>query len=449
MKIISITKKSRVRVGVLVGALVISLTALQVPASHAVTQLRFSALGWWSPSLAPVIAQWNKENPDIQITVDTMGGDTISDIVKNLSAQALAGNAPDLYNDADVFNDQLADNGFGENLVKWFGKGIYPLRRTDFNARFLSSYIPINFPKQVTGLPIPADAVVVYYNKSLFAKANVALPKAGWTYDEYLATCVKLSKWGATQNPQVWGAGSGPSIWQAYYNPFLNAMGTYTYDRNNNTSAIGSKTAVSAFKQLIKPFKNGCFPKFSIISGKSVPTFEGGQIAMASTVRALLPTYRDALKAKGMDWDVVDMPIIKVKGVSKYIIGGGSYGLGMSATSKNKEAAWKFISWFYTAKGGGLDALQLAGNLVPPTDAGIKSGSWRTLAGPPSDQDVFGRAVNNSFIAPKLPGHAATVLDEAITAALQEVLLKKVSVAEAFKTAEDKVTAALEKELDN
>jgi len=444
------TASKKVRVGILAGLLSVSLAGVGVQSAHAVTELRFAALAGIDGNFKPVIEQWNKENPEIQVKVETLPA-TIPDIVKSLAASALSGSAPDIFNNLDTYADQLADVGFSEDLVKWFGTN-GTIKRSAFNQAFLSSYVPINFPKQVTGLPIAADAIVVFYNKTLFKKAGVAFPKAGWSYDEYLSTCDKLSKWGAKQKPQVWGNSGGPgggskSIWQAQYNPFLHSVGTYTYDRNTNTSAIGSPKAIGAWKQLIKPWQNGCIPKYSIVSGKTPPTFQGGQVAMEISVRALLPTYKSGLEAKKMDWDVADMPVIKGE-TSKYIIGGGSYGLGIAATSKNKEAAWKFVNWFYSTKNGGINTLQASGSLVPPTDEGIASGAWRTLAAPPANVDVFGRAIKNSFIAPKLPGQAGTVLDTVIGDALAEVLLKNVSIEKAFKKAEDKVTAAIKKELD-
>jgi hypothetical protein len=62
--------------------------------------------------------------------------------------------------------------------------------------------------------------------------------------------------------------------------------------------------------------------------------------------------------------------------------------------------------------------------------------------------NAFGRAIKNSFIAPKLPGQAGTVLDTVIADALAEILLKNVSVEAAFKKAEAKVTTAIKKELE-
>jgi len=446
----SFTSSKKLRISLVAGFVSLSLATVGLQNANAVTELRFAALAGIDGNFKPVIEQWNKENPDIQVKVETLPAG-IPEIVKSLAASALAGNSPDIINNLDTYADQLADVGFTEDLTKYFGTGPGALKRANFNQAFLSSYVPINLPKQVHGLPIAADATVIFYNKTLFKKAGVAAPKDGWTYDQYLKTCDAMSKWGAKQKPQVWGSSGGPgggskSIWQAQYNPFLRSVGAYTYDRNTNTSKIAAPEAIGAWKELVKPWQSGCIPKYSISSGKTPPTFQGGQSAMETSVRALLPTYKAGLAEKKMDWDVVDMPTIPGK-VSKYIVGGGSYGLGMAATSKNKAAAWKFIDWFYTTKNGGINTLQASGSLVPPTDAGIANGDWRKLAAPPANVNAFGRAIKNSFIAPKLPGQAGTVLDTVIADALAEILLKNVSVEAAFKKAEAKVTTAIKKEL--
>jgi multiple sugar transport system substrate-binding protein len=447
----SFTSSKKLRISLVAGFVSLSLATVGLQNANAVTELRFAALAGIDGNFKPVIEQWNKENPDIQVKVETLPAG-IPEIVKSLAASALAGNSPDIINNLDTYADQLADVGFTEDLTKYFGTGPGALKRANFNQAFLSSYVPINLPKQVHGLPIAADATVIFYNKTLFKKAGVAAPKDGWTYDQYLKTCDAMSKWGATQKPQVWGSSGGPgggskSIWQAQYNPFLRSVGAYTYDRNTNTSKIAAPEAIAAWKQLVKPWQSGCIPKYSISAGKTPPSFQGGQYAMETSVRALLPTYKAGLAEKKMEWDVVDMPTIPGK-VSKYIVGGGSYGLGMAATSKNKAAAWKFIDWFYTTKNGGINTLQASGSLVPPTDAGIASGDWRKVAAPPANVNAFGRAIKNSFIAPKLPGQAGTVLDTVIADALAEILLKNVSVEAAFKKAEAKVTTAIKKELE-
>ena len=85
----------------------------------------------------PVIEQWNKENPDIQVKVETLPTTGIPDIVKSLAASALSGSAPDLINNLDTYADQLADVGFTEDLTKYFGTGSGALKRADFLSSIL------------------------------------------------------------------------------------------------------------------------------------------------------------------------------------------------------------------------------------------------------------------------------------------------------------------------
>ena len=95
---------------------------VSIQSAAAVTELRFAALAGIDGNLKPVIDQWNKENPDIQIKVETLPPG-VGEIVKSLSASAIANNAPDLFNNLDTYADQLADNGFSLDLVKYFGTG--------------------------------------------------------------------------------------------------------------------------------------------------------------------------------------------------------------------------------------------------------------------------------------------------------------------------------------
>ncbi len=438
------TASKKFRVGILAALLTASLAGSGVQSAHAVVNLTFGSISWFAPNIQVVVDDWNANNPDIQIKVEPMP-DGNGPTVTYLSSKALSGSAPDIFNNLDVYADQLADVEFTEDLTKYFGTGAGKVKRADFNQSFLSSYVPLNFPDQVTGLPIAADATVVFYNKSIFKKAGIPAPKKGWTYEEFMTTCKKISTWGAKQKPQIWGLSGGPgggatSIWQAQYNPMIKSFGASVYNPKTNTSQIGSANAIKAWTKLVEPWQNGCIPKYSIASGKTPPTYAGGQSAMEISVRALLPSYLAALKK---DVEVVEMP--RVNGGKPYV-GGGSYGLGIAASSKYKAEAWKFIDWFYSTKAGGINTLQMAYGLVPPNDAGIKSGAWRSLPAPPANVDAFGNAIKDSFIAPKLPGQSGTALDDAILKALQSILLKKVSVADAFKKAEAAVTASIKKE---
>ena len=100
--------------------LTLSLASFGIQSAHAAVELRFAALAGIDNNFKPVIEQWNKENPDIQVKVETLPA-SIPDIVKNLAASALSGSAPDIINNLDTYADQLADVGFTEDLTKYFG----------------------------------------------------------------------------------------------------------------------------------------------------------------------------------------------------------------------------------------------------------------------------------------------------------------------------------------
>jgi ABC-type glycerol-3-phosphate transport system substrate-binding protein len=199
---------------------------------------------------------------------------------------------------------------------------------------------------------------------------------------------------------------------------------------------IGEPAAIQAWTQLLAPLKNGGAPPYGTSSGASAPTFAGGTYGMQISVRAQMPSYMEPLKADG--WDVVQMPIVN----GKHVVGGGSYGMAMAKDGKNKDAVWNFIRWFYSIQGGNK-LLEDTYATVPPTKDGIANGTWKALPAPPANVNAFGAAIQDAVIAPALPGKSGAVLDAAVLKAVQEVALKGVSVADAFKEAEDTVNAAL------
>ena len=227
-----------------------------------------------------------------------------------------------------------------------------------------------------------------------------------------------------------------PSIWQAQYQPMIKAYGGYVYDATSNTVGIGHPEAVKAWTRLLAPLKDGGAPPYGTVSGASAPTFAGGKYGMQISVRAQMPSYMEPLKADG--WDVAQMPIVN----GRHVVGGGSYGIAMARSGKNKDAVWNFIRWFYSTQGG-IKLLEDTYATVPPTKDGIANGTWKSLPAPPENVNAFGAAIQDAVIAPALPGKSGAVLDAAVLKAVQQVALKNVPVAAAFTTAEKTVDAAL------
>jgi multiple sugar transport system substrate-binding protein len=388
-------------------------------------------------NFSAVVDLYKTVKPNVTINL-TQGGASSAEYVQGLTTARLGGKLPDLFETFDVISDQMASDGLTENLVPWLAKG-QGLDRAQFADAFLASYVPRLAPTELHGLPVAADATVVFYNKKHFREAGVPLPTDDWTYDTFLADAQKLSQAG---KGKYWGlslqndGAVPPSIWQAQYQPMIKAYGGYVYDPGTNTVGIGHPEAIKAWEQLLAPLKNGGSPPYGTVSGASAPTFAGGKYAMQVSVRAQMPSYMEPLKADG--WDVAQMPTVN----GKHVVGGGSYGMAMAKAGKNKDAVWDFITWFYSIKGG-IKLLEDTYATVPPTKDGIANGTWRTLAAPPSNVKAFAAAIQDAVIAPALPGKSGAALDAAVLKAVQQVALKNRPVADAFKEAEVTVDAAL------
>jgi multiple sugar transport system substrate-binding protein len=391
-------------------------------------------------NFSAVVDLYKTIKPDVTINL-TQGGASSAEYVQGLTTARLGGKVPDLFETFDVISDQMASDGLTENLVPWLAKG-GGLDRAQFADAFLASYIPRKAPTELHGLPVAADATVMFYNKKIFQEAGVALPTDDWSYATFLADAQKISQAG---KGKYWGVSLQndgavpPSIWQAQYQPMIKAYGGYVYDAKTNTVGIGHPEAIKAWEQLLAPLRNGGAPAYGTVSGASAPTFAAGKYGMQISVRAQMPSYMEPLKADG--WDVAQMPIVN----GRHVVGGGSYGMAMAKSGKNKDAVWDFIKWFYSVKGG-IKLLEDTYATVPPTKDGIANGTWKTLPAPPADVNAFGAAISDAVIAPALPGKSGAALDAAVLKAVQEVALKNRPVADAFKEAEVTVNKALEAE---
>jgi multiple sugar transport system substrate-binding protein len=391
-------------------------------------------------NFSAVVSKYKTVQPNVTINL-TQGGASSAEYIQGLTTARLGGHVPDIFETFDVISDQMAASGLTEDLTPWLAKG-GGFDRSGFADAFLASYIPRKAQNELHGLPVAADATVVFYNKRIFKDAGVALPTDDWSYDTFLADAQAISKAG---NGAYWGVslqndGSvPPSIWQAQYQPMIKAYGGYVYDAKTNTVGIGHPEAVKAWEQLLAPLKNGGAPPYGTSAGATAPTFAAGKYGMQISVRAQMPSYMEPLKADG--WDVVQMPIVN----GKHVVGGGSYGMAMAKDGKNKDAVWNFIKWFYS-NDGGIKLLEDTYATVPPTKVGIASGSWKTLPAPPANVNAFGAAISDAVIAPALPGKSGAALDAAVLKAVQQVALNNRPVADAFAEAEASVNEALKAE---
>src|SRR5690606_24895134 len=119
------------------------------------------------------------------ITVKTQSA-PYGQFFQKLDTQIAAGEAPDVWLSDGVYVMKYAERGAIKDLTSWID--------SDLNK---DDYYGLDFNKDAQGkywgVPQGIQVGVLYYNKDLFDKANVAYPTPDWTWEDLKATAAKLT----------------------------------------------------------------------------------------------------------------------------------------------------------------------------------------------------------------------------------------------------------------
>ncbi len=400
--------------------------------------LRLTVFTFSAPVMKPVIAGFEKANPNVHVTDSVVSnGNTY---VPLLQTEKLAGTLPDIAETYDVLTPTLETDHLLTNLSPFLAKG-EPYAQSYWLPTFMASYIPPAGAPQGVGnvyaLPNEADATVIFYNKNEFKAAGVPLPKNGWTWSEMLADAAKLSnkaknRYGICERPD----------WQAEYNPVLKAYGVTAFTETK--ADLASAPALKAWQLMMGPLQSGIAVPESQLVGEGdndcTPFFNSGEAAMSIEVRGNLPTVQQGVGSK-FAYDVVPMPSIPGPSGAVIPTGGGSVGWTLTSGVKNTANAIAFLKYLFSAPGQAVaektfGVVPAVGSLNGPTSL------WRTQTGGPANSSAFVLAANSATIAPQTPGRVFTLSNTAIPNAVEEVTENKKSLADAFGSLQSQMTAA-------
>jgi|GEM_PF-4690856 len=353
-----------------------------------------------------------------------------------LATERISKSLPDVFFNVDFLANTLAADHVSLDLAPGLAAKKDGLSLSEFLPQFVGQYRPATDTKEITGLPVSADSTALVYNKTLFQKAGVTeYPTPSWTWDDYFRVAKEIQdKSGGSVLGTVAPLGDGTNLLVA--GPALIASGVKVYDPKTKTTDIGSPAADAVWESMLK-FYGSASGAYTTTPNDPSTLFESGSVAMAIASRGSIATYRSAL-AKD-DWDVTEVPTVD----GTHVSGGGSYGLSIGATSTNQDAAWAFLGWFYD-QDKGMKVAQTAdgGGIIPPTKDGLTSGSWQNVS-TPANIKVFATTAKDATLLVQLPGTAQSTLGAAVQKAVQEVVLQKMPVKQAFDDAQKTVNDAL------
>jgi multiple sugar transport system substrate-binding protein len=311
------------------------------------------------------------------------------DLLARLATSIAGGAPPDLFLMNYRFYGQLAVKDAIEPLDERIAASevikpadYYPVAMTAFTWQGRQLCLPQN-----------VSSLAVYYNRSLFAKYGVALPRAGWTWNELLTTATAMTRdakgavirgtesEGAAQRPAVHGLGIEPSIIRLA--PFVWSNGADIVDDPARPTRLTLDTPGTreVLKNLVDlRLAYGVVPTDEEVEAEDDESrFANGRLAMLMSSRRSTTTFRSIT---GFEWDVAPLPVYQ-RPVG--VLHSDAYCL--TRGGRNKDAAWSFLEYAVSAEGQRIIAA--TGRTVPSHIGVSTSPAFLGPAQPPRSAKVF------------------------------------------------------------
>lgn len=297
-----------------------------------------------------VIDQFMVENPDIIVEVNDISAN--GDRATQLDILAMSGDI-DVMPLAD--GDQFArfEKGMMTNLddlIAQYG--------VDMAAEFGDYADWAKMGESYYAIPYRTTRNALFYNKAIFDAAGVSYPTNDWTMDDYVAAATAISQWGK-DNGGVYGTyshtyGNEWALVAAQKGAWYTADGLCNIKDSVWTDALKMRTSLDA-GGLQMPYSeikaSGTVINSSFLGGK-----EGMVMAGSWLVRDMKKTDKFPF-----DFEVGIAAIPKLDSSVQGVRGAFSVSvLGIPESSKNKEAAFRFILYLETKS---AQAIAKTGNL--------------------------------------------------------------------------------------
>jgi len=312
-----------------------------------------------------------------------------SDLIARLSTSIAGGTPPDLFLMNYRYYGQFASKGAIEPIAS---------RLEDSDAFSADDFYPqamdaFKWKDEQLCLPQNISSLVVYYNKTLFARYGVRQPKDDWQWHDLVATASRLTRdangnsikagdpdsGGATA--AIYGLGVEPTLIRIA--PLVWSIGAELVDDANRPTRLtldspAAQVALNQFLALRTGF--GVTPSdIEVESEDDEARFANGRLAMLLSSRRSTPTFRTI---KDFEWDVAPLPPFQTKAG---ILHADAY--CMTAASAHKDAAWKFVEFALGPVGQRIVAE--TGRTVPSLIEVSKSDAFLDPTRPPRRSQVF------------------------------------------------------------
>lgn len=244
----------------------------------------------------------------------------------------------------------------------------------DLSAYYEPPLEAFTYDGELQCFPQNISSLVVYYNRALFDAAGLKRPKAGWTWEDFVATGEALT------GGEVRGVGIEPNIIRLA--PFAWSAGGDIVDDPEAPTRLdldnpGARAALELFVSMVD---DGLVPTEEEVAAQDLETrFTTGKLGMLLSSRREVPAFREV---QGLDFDVAPLPVgDEPAGILH------SDGYCIAAESDAVEEAAAFVRFATGEDGQTLGAL--SGRTVPSLTSVAESGAFLDPVQPPRHSEVF------------------------------------------------------------
>ena len=291
---------------------------------------------WWGSqarhdATISVIEMYEKENPGTTISYEFMGYD---DYWQKLNTLIAANDPPDII---QMGNNFLTYKKQIEPLDAYVADGT--IDTTNIADSFLS---PTTINGELLGISLGTNAHAMIYDPQLFAQTGVKEPDENWTWDDLKQACFTINK-----KLGIYGTGDINYFWSIAI--YVMQHGTEYSIFNKDGTALGYDDPAMAegYFQLKRDLLDvpGVYPPPDVVA--SIKDIQGDLITSQQAAMAWMNSNQfvavsNAAKRK---LKLAPYPKISADGLSGMSIR-SSQAFSVSATSKFKTEAAKFISFF-------------------------------------------------------------------------------------------------------
>jgi multiple sugar transport system substrate-binding protein len=317
----------------LTAVLALGLAATAARAETTLNALFMAQAAYSEQNVRDMTADFMKANPDIKVNLEFVPYEGLRD--KTLLSQG-AGAGYDV-----VLFDVIWPAEYAENKVL--------IDVTDrISADMKSEISPgawttVEYQGRAYGMPWILDTKYLFYNKEMLSQAGIATPPKTW--DELLEQAKIIKDKGIVEFPIVWSWAQAEAVICDYTMLLASYGGTFLTD--DGKPAFQSGGGVQALDYMVKSVDAGVTnPNSKEYLEEDVRrVFSSGQAAFALNWTYMYnlannPSDPNESKIAGK---VGVVPGPGVSGKLEASAVNGSMGLGITATSKNPDAAWKYI----------------------------------------------------------------------------------------------------------